>query len=262
MPGYLVKHQSIAIEGADNLTIRSLLDRQQFCDPLGEAERRGISSASWPLFGLLWPSGAHLAARMAHHPVTPGERILEIGCGLALAALVGHRRGADVTASDCHPLAGAFLLENLRLNHLPPLPYRHGQWGHSGATDTRIADPLQGRYDLVVGSDLLYERDEEGALARFIALHTTAAAQVWVIDPDRGNRAAFTRRMAEHGFAAHEERLHAPALPPAPRYKGRVLVYVRTLEAQTTARATQAAEAAVQALERVVLAGAAALRMR
>ena len=249
MPGDLLKHESIAVHGVNNLAIRSLLDRQQFFDPLGEAERRGISSASWPLFGLLWPSGAHLAARMARHPVTAGERILEIGCGLALAALVGHRRGADVTASDCHPLAGAFLLENLRLNHLPPLPYRHGQWGSSGVPDSTIADPLQGRYDLVVGSDLLYERDADGVLAHFIALHTKAAAQVWVIDPDRGNRPAFTRHMAEHGFAVQEERLYAPALPPAPRYKGRVLVYTRTLQAQNTARAAETAEVAVLKLE-------------
>lgn len=241
MPGYLLKHESIAVHGVDNLAIRSLLDRQQFFDPLGEAGRRGISSASWPLFGLLWPSGAHLAARMARHPVTAGERILEIGCGLALAALVGHRRGANVTASDCHPLASAFLLENLRLNRLPPLPYRHGQWG-SGAPDATIAEPLQGRYDLVIGSDLLYERDEGGALARFIALHTSAAAQVWVVDPDRGNRPAFTRHMAEHGFAVQEERLHTPALPPAARYKGRVLIYTRMPQAQALAEAAEAAE--------------------
>ena len=238
MPGYLVKHQSIAIAGVDNLTIRLLLDRQQFFDPLGEAERRGISSASWPLFGLLWPSGAHLAARMAHHPVTPGERILEIGCGLALAALVGHRRGANVTASDCHPLASAFLQENLLLNQLPPLPYCHGQWGN--AADPSIANPLEGRFDLVMGSDLLYERDSDGALAHFIALHTTPAAQVWVVDPDRGNRPAFTRHMAGHGFTVHEERLHTPAQPPEPRYKGRVLVYTRTPEAAAAAAAAAA----------------------
>ena len=129
MPGYLLKHESIAVVGVDDLHIRSLLDRQQYSDPLGAAERLGISSASWPLFGLLWPSGAHMAARLAQRPVTPGERILEIGCGLALASLVGHRRGADVTASDCHPLAAAFLRENLRLNALAPMKYRHGQWG-------------------------------------------------------------------------------------------------------------------------------------
>ena len=225
MPGYLVKHESIAVTGVANLTIRSLLDRQQFSDPLGEAEHLGISSASWPLFGLLWPSGAHMAARLARRPVTYGERILEIGCGLALASLVGHRRGADVTASDCHPLANDFLRENLRLNDLPPMKYRHGQWGVPA--DASDNGQVQGLFDLVMGSDLLYERDEGGTLARFIALHAAPNAQVWIIDPDRGNRNAFTRNMALHGFALHEERLHTAASADEPAYKGRVLVYAR-----------------------------------
>lgn len=225
MPGYLLKHESIAVAGVDNLTIRSLLDRQQYSDPLGAAERLGISSASWPLFGLLWPSGAHMAARLARHPVTVGERILEIGCGLALASLVGHRRGADMTASDCHPLAGAFLQENLRLNGLPPMKYRHGQWGV--VANAGASGQVQGLFDLVLGSDLLYERDEGGTLARFIALHTAPKGQVWIIDPDRGNRNAFTRHMALHGFVLHEERLHTLASADALAYKGRVLVYAR-----------------------------------
>lgn len=230
MPGYLLKHESIAVTGVDNLTIRSLLDRQQYSDPLGAAERLGISSASWPLFGLLWPSGAHMAARLARRPVTPGERILEIGCGLALASLVGHRRGADVTASDCHPLASSFLRENLRLNDLAPLPYRHGQWGATTAREDsskREDRALQGQFDVVMGSDLLYERDADGALAQFIALHTAPAGEVWITDPDRGNRNAFTRSMALHGFALAQERLQTLASPGVAAYKGRMLVYMR-----------------------------------
>lgn len=230
MPGYLLKHESIAVTGVDNLTIRSLLDRQQYSDPLGAAERLGISSASWPLFGLLWPSGAHMAARLAQRPVTPGERILEIGCGLALASLVGHRRGADVTASDCHPLASSFLRENLRLNDLAPLPYRHGQWGVTTAREDsskREDRALQGQFDVVMGSDLLYERDADGALAQFIALHTAPAGEVWITDPDRGNRNAFTRSMALHGFALAQERLQTLASPGVAAYKGRMLVYMR-----------------------------------
>ena len=45
MPGYEVKQESIAFQGVDDLIIRSLLDRQQYADPLGEAEALGISSA-------------------------------------------------------------------------------------------------------------------------------------------------------------------------------------------------------------------------
>ena len=55
----------VVIDGVDDLLIRSLADRQQFHDPQGHAERIGISSASWPLFGLVWPSGVALAQRLA-----------------------------------------------------------------------------------------------------------------------------------------------------------------------------------------------------
>jgi predicted nicotinamide N-methyase len=228
-PSYQTKLESIAIAGVDDLVIRSLLDLRQYFDPHGEAHRLGISSAQWPLFGLLWPSAAPLAARLACRPVTRGERILEVGCGLALASLVGHRRGADVTASDCHPLAERFLRANVRLNHLAPLKYRHGHWGAVEPEHDRV----QGRFDLIIGSDLLYEPDDRAALAAFIGCHASAAAEVWIIDPDRGNRPAFNRQMTAAGFGMREEALSAPALPGVAAFKGRLLVYRRVAAART-----------------------------
>jgi len=228
MPGYRTKEERISIVGVDDLIIRSLLDRQQFADHDGAAERLGISSAAWPLFGLLWPSGALLAARLGARPVTAGEKILEIGCGLALASLVGHRRGADVTASDRHPLTALFLAENLRLNGLLPMKYLHGDWeASSDAADEAAA--ASGGFDLIVGSDLLYERDAGGALARFVSRHAKASCEVWIVDPDRGNRPAFNRRMETHGFERGEERLDVVASATDAAYKGRLLVYRRKL---------------------------------
>ena len=241
MPGYLTRHACITIRGAEPLTIRSLRDRNQFADPLGEAERLGISSADWSLFGLLWPSGDELAARVALRPVHAGERILELGCGLALASLVAHRRGADVTGSDRHPLAAAFLRENLRLNGLLPMKYRHGDWASALGTDAAPAGPggasaagpggvaaaVVGRYDLLIGSDLLYDRDATLQLARFIGGHAAAQAEVWIVDPDRGNRPAFNRCMAALGFDRDEERLDRRPSAEAPAYKGRLLLYRR-----------------------------------
>jgi len=227
MPGYRTKQERISIAGVDDLVIRSLLDRQQFADPDGAAERLGISSAAWPLFGLLWPSGALLAARLGARPVTAGEKILEIGCGLALASLVGHRRGADVTASDRHPLTALFLAENLRLNGLRPMKYLHGDWDARGDDDAAAA--RQGDFDLIVGSDLLYERDASGALASFVSRHAKASCEVWIVDPDRSNRPAFNHRMAADGFARSEERLDVAATASEAAYKGRLLVYRRKL---------------------------------
>jgi predicted nicotinamide N-methyase len=220
VPGYLLKQEHVAIAGAARLHIRSLLDKQQFADPLGVAEALGISSATWPLFGLLWPSAYHLAAAMATRPVKAGERILEIGCGLALASLVSHRKGADVSASDCHPLAGEFLLANLSLNQLPPLPYVCGNWGD--LIDVR----LQGPFDLIIGSDVLYERDERGTLARYINHHASPTSEVLIVDPNRSNRGPFHKNMRALGYELEETVIEAFGNTPA-AYKGRLLRYRR-----------------------------------
>jgi len=231
MPGYQTQQQQVTIAGTEPLLIRCLLDRQQFSDPLGKAARLGISSAAWPMFGLLWPSGMHLAAHVAAHLAThalqPGQRFLEVGCGLALASLVGHRRGADMTASDCHPLAPTFLAANLQLNHLPPMKYRYGEWDATRHTGLQAEESVSGRYDIIMGSDVLYDRDASTALAGFIGRHAMPASEVWIVDPERGNRPAFSRLMADIGYALEEVRLDGKAGADAPAYKGRLLCYRR-----------------------------------
>lgn len=231
--GYLTKQESIAVFGADDLLIRSLLDKNQFHDPLDEALNLGISSAMWPLFGLIWPSGQRMAERMALRPVTD-ERILEIGCGLGLSSLIAHRRGANVTASDCHPLTHAFLDENTRLNGLSPMNYRHGLWGTAALREDGLPvltssqdEDVSGLFELIVGSDILYERDDEGTLANFIDAHAAVASEIWVVDPNRGNRAAFHRHMGRVGFAMQEQVLDQVAHGEQPAYKGRMLTYTR-----------------------------------
>jgi predicted nicotinamide N-methyase len=215
-PGYDVKIEQVIGTGGD-LTLRSLLDRQQFHDPSGEAERAGISSAAWPLFGMLWPSGRVLAQAMLTFELD-GRRVLEMGCGLGLASLVVHRRGGDITASDCHPLAGAFLLENLRLNALPPMKYEMGDWLRP--------NPHLGLFDLIIGSDLLYDREQPEALSQFIDRHSAGRVEVVIADPDRGNQARFKRKMGVLGYSHSEERISFLPGEGGP-YKGRLHNYRR-----------------------------------
>ena len=115
------KTQTILV-GLQPFHIRSLKDKQQFFDPDGVAEQAGISSSTWPLFGSLWPSGLVLADIMQVHEIA-GLRILEVGCGLGLASLVAHQRGADTTASDYHPISEDFMAHNVDLNAFLPLPF-------------------------------------------------------------------------------------------------------------------------------------------
>jgi predicted nicotinamide N-methyase len=172
----------------------------------------------------VWPSAQVLADTMQSFELA-NKRVLEVGCGLALASLVVQRRQGDITASDRHPLAEAFLRDNLRRNGLAPLRYAAADWG--GAEGVADADGGLGRFDLIIGSDVLYERGQPEALARFIEQHSQAAMEVLIVDPDRGNRSAFNRRMALLGFDRTEATVKV--LPGGGRYKGRLLSYRRSV---------------------------------
>ena len=72
---------------------------------------------------------------------------------------------------------------------------------------------------------MLYERYVNAELARFIGRHAGPFAEVWIVDPDRSNRPAFNRQMADRGFVLHEERLDRAASLGIAAYKGRLLTY-------------------------------------
>lgn len=220
MPGYAVKHETVRVGDTDFL-IRSLLDVQQYADPEGDAEREGVPEAGWGLFGKVWPSARVLALSMIDFDIA-GKRILEIGAGLALSSLVLHHRHGNVTVSDWHPLGQAFLDENVRLNHMSPMKYRTGNW-ESAITDL-------GQFDLIIGSDILYERQQPEQIANFINRHAAPGCQIIIVDPDRGNRAGFCREMAArgYGFVARKAPLF---LENGDSYKGRFLDFSHPLPA-------------------------------
>jgi 2-polyprenyl-3-methyl-5-hydroxy-6-metoxy-1,4-benzoquinol methylase len=224
VPDYEVRLQTVAIAGGSDLEIRSLLDRQQYADPDGEAAIAGISPASWSLFGQVWPSARQLAGLMQAWNFG-NRRVLEVGCGLCLASLVVHRRLGDITASDCHPLVEAFLRDNLRRNGLPSMKYVTGNWDR--------ANPDLGKFDLIIGSDVLYERNHPGHLARFIDLHAFPTAEVVVVDPGRSNRRAFAGAMASHGFIATTPQALHSQMDDGSVYRGSVLRFARASAAWT-----------------------------
>lgn len=220
MPGYRVREVQHAI-GGHIYRLRVLSDTQQFTDPDGHSARIGISSAQWSLFGQIWPAGRLLAQAMERFDIA-GKRILELGCGIGLASLVLQRRGADIVASDAHPLAEVFLAYNAALNGLPALHYRQLRW----ATPL----PALGRFDAIVASDVLYECDLAELIDAVIERHALPDAEVLVTDPGRGNSARFTRLLARRGFEVETEHCPMNDADPPP-HRGRMLHYRRGLRA-------------------------------
>lgn len=217
MPGYLVKTETVTVAGAEYV-IRSLLDLRQSAGPSGNATPAGMSAATWSQFGNLSPS-AHVLARAMHSFDLTGKRVLEIGAGLALASLVIHRREGDITASDWHPLSRSFLDENLTLNALGPLRHDDGPWADD--------HPALGEFDLIIGSDVLVERQQPDELANFIDRHAAPTVEVIIVDPDRGHRVAFCRAMTGLGYEFSAQTAE-PTLENGDAFKGRFLNFKRS----------------------------------
>lgn len=171
--------------------IQSLLDIQQFSDPNGDALKLGISSAMWPLFGQVWPMSKILAKEMLQETFT-GKRILEVGCGIGLPSIVVKQLGGDITASDYHPLAQSFLVDNAALNSLDPIRFRSGNW------NTENLD--LGKFDLIIGSDILYEHQHIELISSFINDHAHKRVDIVIVDPGRGSHRSFARAMGHLGY--------------------------------------------------------------
>ncbi|MFH0780945.1 MAG: methyltransferase domain-containing protein [Pseudomonadota bacterium] len=211
-----IRYQTLEF-GEVDIHLRTLRDRQEFLDCDGIAEKLGICSAAWPIFGVVWGSGEVLAHLMFDYQIA-GIRILEVGCGMALASLVLNYRLADITATDYHPEAEYFLLENVQLNKGKKIPFFRTGWADK-------ANAL-GMFDLVIGSDLLYERGHVELLSSFINSHAKPHCDVILVDPGRGHHAQFSKKMVLLGYshsqskAANTEYLREP-------FNGRILRYHR-----------------------------------
>ena len=142
------RYQTIEFDQVD-IHVKTLRDTQQFNDPDQIAKKLGISSANWSLFGVIWASSKVLADLMSRIDIK-GKRILEVGCGVGLASLILNHRKAEITATDYHPEAEQLLLSNTGLNDDADIPFQRVGWDDSASE--------LGQYDLIIGSDLLYEQ--------------------------------------------------------------------------------------------------------
>lgn len=203
--------------GDTDIHVQTLRDKQQFADRDGLASALGISSAAWPLFGVIWASG-EILAHLMHEYEIEGLRILEVGCGIALASLVLNHRSANITATDYHPEAERFLIENVRLNKDKEIPFVRTGWGD--------AESGLGKFDLIIGSDLLYEREHVELLSGFIDQHAKTDCAVIIVDPGRGHHAQFSKNMARRGYSHSQSKPENTGYLAHP-FHGQVLRYQR-----------------------------------
>lgn len=132
-----------------------------------------------PYYTRLWESSLALAEAMAARPgLWPGRRVLELGCGLGLPAMVAARLGARVTATDFHPDNGPFFLQNARDNGLDDIRYERLDWRRPH---------LEGDFDIVLGSDLIYEKEMVRPFVQCAWRYCAPGGLLFFADPGRRN---------------------------------------------------------------------------
>lgn len=154
-----------------------------------------------PYWADLWPSAHVLAAHLAGRDLRD-VRVLELGCGVALPAVVAARGGARVLATDWYEEALAFARRNAAANAVTLTTM---------AVDWRRPPPAlaaAGPFDLIVGADVLYEQRNGVALAPLIAALAGPRCEVVIADPRRPHAAELTDRLGALGWRHTTDEVH------------------------------------------------------
>jgi predicted nicotinamide N-methyase len=145
-----------------------------------------------PYWAELWPSGVALARHVAGLGLA-GQRVLELGCGLALPSLAAALAGAEVLATDWAPEALELVAANVAAN---------GLHVETALVDWRDAAPPPGApFDLVLAADVLYEERNAAPLLATLETAVAARGEALVADPGRRHAPAFLDAVREAGWS-------------------------------------------------------------
>ena len=151
-----------------------------------------LSEDYCPYFGVLWPSAKGLCQYLFQHKKEfVGKKVLEIGCGLALPSFILKKQGIDVLATDFHRDVPIFLEKNFQLNQIR-FPYQALNW--------RTESEAIGKFDFVIGSDILYEGRHPFEVCRALIHYLKPNGQIILADPGRTYIQKFVTSMNELGF--------------------------------------------------------------
>ena len=143
-----------------------------------------------PYWADLWPSAVALADVVARRPPT-GKRVLELGCGIGLPGIVAARgAAADVLLADWSPDAIAFAADNAARNGV-------GVRTVVASWESPRELTVEGGWDLVLASDVLYEERNVLPLLEALDALVGAGGEVWLTDPRRRHTPAFLELAAE-----------------------------------------------------------------
>ncbi len=154
-----------------------------------------------PYWADIWPSSTILAAHMIALSTDgrdrTGKRGLELGCGVGLVTTAAMRAGYDMTSTDYYTDALAFTRANAWRNT--------GRTPEARMIDWRSFPDHERNFDLILASDVLYEKEYARLLPGIFRRALAPGGMVIVADPGRIGVPEFKEECAATGLVIRDK---------------------------------------------------------
>jgi len=157
-----------------------------------------------PYWAELWESGLGIGKQLINSPQLVRDKdVLDLGCGMGLAGTVAAALGANVLFADLEPDSLLFAT----LNSLPwreKIRTRRLNWQK---------DHLDERFDLILGADILYEKQQWNFLEPFWHQHIKNHGSVLLGEPGRQTGDLFLEWMRSKSWRIEKSEQSVPTRP-------------------------------------------------
>jgi len=162
---------------------------------------------AFPFGLLLWESAQALAEALADDKESlAGRTVLELGAGVGLPGIVARWLGAAAVRQTDHiSEALALCRANAEENGVGGIEVALANW--DAWTDAHT-------YDLIIGSDVIYERSAHAPLAAILDHNLAPGGRVLLADPGRQDTPLFLADLTATGWKSARRRRAVPALLP------------------------------------------------
>lgn len=187
---YEVCYRTIPIGRWVDLSVLAVSNPDNLIDKLDPAAFQ--EEERLPYWAEIWASAVGLGVHFFEHPITPGETILELGCGIGVAGIAGARSGLLVDACDYEPDALAFAAYNAVLNEVDSrMTFLELDWRKPCLTR---------QYAVIAGSDVIYEKPNHVPIADLVDNVLAPEGTALFSDPNRRGATEFVEIMTGRGY--------------------------------------------------------------
>jgi ETFB lysine methyltransferase len=145
-----------------------------------------------PYWAELWPASLLLGKWvLAHSGELEGSLCLDLGCGLGLVSVIAASAGARVVAVDYEWPAVYCASQSMQANRVRFFPVQ---------MDWRAPAFKSGRFDLIVGGDILYEERFVEPVAGLLESALAPGGRAWFAGPERTPSKYAWERLPQLGF--------------------------------------------------------------